>query len=278
MDAAVPVGSGRVTRLGGSIPLDGRVSWYPSGWRGFSPSNSYLLTEGDAGLLVDPGLAVNVDSLLQQLRAQLAAHARLSILLTRGAEFDCLTAAADVLAGFPVERVIANSRAELFIGFSPQFPFPDAGEESWVDPTIEWVQMSAGEIAIDTSGHQGHALELVPTPLRLLPTFWLYDPLSATLFTSDAFGHAVCRTESGAAVIAEGDEDTTTLADVRDYMRAKLDWLARASTGAIRDGIADIFASRRVEAVAPAHGRMLVGGSVVMRHLELVLAALGEEP
>jgi flavorubredoxin len=244
----------RLYALGGTVPLDGRVSWFPADASGVAPLNCYLLIEGDAALLIDTGVPVHRAALIDQLRELLPHAARLSILHTRIAEYDSVGNTAAVCRAFDVKRLYAHFPANLML----VQPSPD--EPRLPARLAEEIVAQVGD-AIPI-GDGGRELVLLGAPLRLLLTFWAYDTGTRTLFTSDSFGHL------------HADRAEATPEDVRAHLFAKFDWLAGADRRPLVEELTEVFASRDVETIAPMHGRPLIGTATVERNVELVANAL----
>ena len=118
-------------------------------------------------------------------------------------------------------------------------------------------------------------LTVLSPPLRVLPTAWLFDGASGTMFTSDLFGHTSLPTPEGPVILREGDErDRAGVDEVRRHLAVKFPWLSRANTGPFVRWLDEAFADFTEEAVAPTHGCVLLGKSVVERHLAMVRTAL----
>jgi pimeloyl-ACP methyl ester carboxylesterase len=79
-DAPVELVPGKLYRLGGTVPMDGRLSWVPASWQGpdsllHEALNSDLLIEGDRAMLVDSGVTVHREAIVAQI-----AGARLAVI------------------------------------------------------------------------------------------------------------------------------------------------------------------------------------------------------
>mgnify|MGYP001270730155 CR=1 FL=1 len=122
-------------------------------------------------------------------------------------------------------------------------------------------------------------LEAIDAPVRLLATWWFYEPSTRVLFTSDSFGH-VHHASADASICVTAAEDSTTHEDVRAHLLAKFDWVALADTALIQEQLRAIFERWPIEVLAPTYGRPIVGADAVRRHYNLmqdVLAELGSE-
>jgi flavorubredoxin len=271
----VLIEGGGLHRLGGSIELDGRVSWFPRDLRGFAPANSYLLTAGTEALLVDPGVTAIESQLIGQLRGLIDRNTVLSVLVTRPAEMDCIANVGAILSSFSVACVYAPLiPMHQRIGLLPRYvALPEEAESSWPAEGIEWNRIKAGEVVAVDRTHGARAIEIIDTPLRMLPAVWLYDEASRTLFTSDVFTHVSQGTRE-ALIVSERDKDSTTVGDVRANLLAKFDFLERSRTSTFCTGIEEIFQRRKIETIAPAFGCILSGRAVVDRHLDLLLTTL----
>jgi hypothetical protein len=138
---------------------------------------------------------------------------------------------------------------------------------------VEIVSGSGG-LEIRLGGAAERQVLALNAPLRLLPTNWVYDTATRTLFTSDTFTHVWRPTDEGPWVVTEED-DTTTLDELVDYLlRTRFWWLAGANSEPLRQGMAEVFEAYDIEIVAPSFGCVLQGRGVVTRQHELLQEAL----
>ena len=267
---AVALVPGELFALGGIVPIDGRVSWFPADASGYAPLSAYVLIDGDCALIVDSGVPVHEEALLGQLRGLLPQGGSLALLLTRVVEFDSFGNAASVLRTFPVSHVYSQFPADDYVHYRAR---DDELERS--NPTA-WSPLRGGmSVGVGGPDRARREVETIDAPLRLLATTWVYDPELEALFTSDSFGHVAMPTAASPRVVEAGD-DPTTLEEVKAHLLAKFDWLAIADTTPLRQQLASIFETREIGLVAPSHGRALVGRDVVARHYQLVQRALAE--
>jgi len=141
------------------------------------------------------------------------------------------------------------------------------------------VQFDAGEyrgapvIRLRQIDIPGRPLEVVSARLRLLPAFWLFDPGSRTLFTSDSFGHCTQPSPCDSRLLTAA-VDASTPEYVAEQLLTKFAGLRDGTNRAIREDLAATFSRLKPERLAPTHGRVLVGRNLVDRHLALVLEVL----
>lgn len=245
--------------------VDGRLTWHDPAARGFAPMNSYLLTGGDPALLIDTGVTAQRDELLSGLR-ELVDGARLEVLHTRLGEYTSVCNTPAVVQSFDVAAVWGqHPAAELWTDFLPH----GNGYAHAIGRTP--VKLLERQLEFDVGGRR---LEAFSSILRLLPTWWVWDEATRTLFTSDLFSHVRRPQPSGPWVVTEDDDDTT-LETVREHMvGTRYWWVPDADTGSIAEGLAEVFATHAVERVAPQWGCILEGPAVVERHLALVQEVL----
>lgn len=275
LESVLELAPGRLHRIGGAIPLDGRVSWYPAGLRGVTPSSCYLFTAGDAALVLDPGLSVHRALVLRRLRELLPAGVRLSVAVSRP-ELECLSNVGAVVDAFPVERVYGRLPMHQYIGFDARYPaLPEEADTTWDVGALEWPVLPVGGVLeVDPLAPGALELEVILAPLWLVSGTWVHDAGSGVLLTGDAFTWVVRRDAGEPVAVCEGDPDPTTVDDVHANLLARFEWLRHADIPRIRAGVAEALGSRAPEVIAPAAGCLLVGRSVVERHVELLDAAL----
>jgi hypothetical protein len=260
---------GRLHALSYPYALDGRVTWHPPGARGYAPMNSYLLVEDGEAMLVDTGVTVHRDALLDDLRALVAPGTRLSVLHTRLGEYNSLCNTPDVVDAFDVRVIYGpHVNAARWTDFQPH-------DHPGFDPGID-----AADVVVLQSEQVIHVaagarpLDVFSPVLRLLPTHWVFDRETGTLLTSDLFSH-VARDDAGGPWVVTIDDDTTMPRQVRQHMlETRFWWLPRADTSGIARVLADWFATHDVRRIAPGYGCVLEGREVVARHVAMVQAVL----
>jgi len=256
--------------------LNGRVSTHPTRARGFSSMNVYAIVEGDEAVVVDCGFSAHQEALLRQLGAVLRDDVRVGIVLTRPGEFNGVCNLRPI-----AERFAATTVYSLY----PRTPY-------WGDirPDLRPYGTAVGDAALETVAEMRvrpgdtidvgtRAIAVVPAPMQLLPTFWLYDAATATLFSGELFGWVTRATPDGPWEVEEGADDAIDADAVAAYLSgSRFWWLPAARTEELRRDLARLFNGRTIETVAPAWGALLRGRAVVERHFDLLDRVLAEAP
>ncbi len=266
---AVGLVPGRLFLLGDSVPLDGRVSWVPADVRGWQPVNTYLLKEGDAHLVIDPGVYAHRAAVGSQLEELVTPGATVSIFLTR-AEPDATGNIGEVASRFAVHR--------LYAGGGPN-PFDAFEAASLMDPASrgERVQMERMPPGYHVPVGGERDVEVMRPAIRLLATWWGYDRLTRTLFSSDSFGHTVQAGRGDPRVLKSGDDDPQDdVGTIKKHLLAKFGWLASARTNAIVENLREVFIGREIERIAPGHGLVIEGRDIGRAHQAALETALEE--
>jgi len=258
---AVPIVEDKVIAFGGCVENDGMISWVPADAPGFVPLNCYLLVEGRAGMLVDTGLPVLELQVIEQARR--FDLDSVTIALTRFGEFDSVGNAEMLERVLPIDACYAlfPPRDYLYMRGDAQPPPASYAFRVFPDDGI----MDIGST---------RPLTVLNTRLKLLPTAWIYDHATKTLFSSDAFSH-VLTDDPGTRTVTDED-DRTTPDGVLRHMLLKWDWLAGADTAPIRAYVDEVFSTYEVETIAPSYGCILMGSALVRRHVEMLDDALLE--
>lgn len=213
----------RVHRLGASIVLDENVSWCPPGTRTIQPVNCYLIKGDNGSVLVDTGIRLHEAEIIQQLDSLLEQGERLAVVLTR-TEMECCLNLPAIEARFNVESVWYTGGITVpRMSASPQRIMVNPGTSREVE-------------VID-----GLTLEFVSPLMRLLPTLWIFDPVSKVLLTSDGFTHRY----PGSSTAEAGLQ--------------KFQWFAQADTRDIAGDVEEVILRRQVAAIGPGYGEPIVG-------------------
>jgi flavorubredoxin len=267
--ATIALRDGELYAIANPYEVDGRLTWHDPEARGFAPMNCYLLTEGDTAMLVDTGMTAQRDALLDQL-GDLVDGAELEVFHTRLGEYTSVCNTPAIVDAFDVSAVWGqHPSAELWTDFLPH----SGRGYGHAIPDVR-VKLLERQMTFELGDRGTRPLEAFASILRLLPTWWLWDEATRTMFTSDLFSHVRRPSDSGPWVVTAADDDTT-LETVREHMvGTRYWWVPDADTGPIAEGLADVFASHPVERVAPQYGCILEGTAVVERHLELIQQVL----
>jgi hypothetical protein len=255
---------GALYALQHSYPLDGRVSFYPPGARGYSVANSYLLVEPDAAMLIDTGFGKDEAVIRAEIEELIAPGLPLSLFPLRLNEFMSINNVESFAGHFNVETCYAsNIDAALWFDFGARADGRDTLKSMKVTPVSR-----AETIAL---GRGGRTINVMNAPIRLIATRWLYDYATRTLFSSDLFTHVWCERENGPWILTEADNDAIAPRDVRSFMlNTRYWWLEGAPTDSIRRGIGAIFEKYDIETIAPGYGCILSGRNVVERHYRML--------
>jgi hypothetical protein len=254
---------GRLYALQHPYPLDGRVSSYPAGARGFAVANSYLVLQNDAAMLIDTGFGKDEPAIRAQIESLTAPGLPLSLFPLRLNEFMSINNVETFAAHFNVEQCYtSNVDAALWFDFGAK-----ADGRSILDAMPVTAVTRSDSIAL---GKQGRIIDVMQAPIRLIATRWLYDRATRTLFSSDMFTH-VWRSHADGPWIVTEDDDRTSARELRSFLlNTRYWWLEGAPTASIRRGIAEIFANCDVETIAPGYGCILHGRKVVARHIAML--------
>ncbi len=267
-DAAIALVPGRLYLLGRSAELDGRISWVPPTARGWQPINAYVLIEGEAAMLIDPGVYAHRTTIRTQLEALVPRGRPISIFLTRP-EPDVTGSIGEIASVYPIEKLYAGGGPNPFDAFESAMLIDPASRGN----RIQMERMPPG-YAMSIGPERG--VEVLRPAIRLLATFWGYDAATATLFTSDTLGHTVQQHPDDSRIIDETSPAQADTAQIRAHLLAKFGWLAQAKTGAILRNLADIRARRDIQRIAPGHGLVIEGRAMVERHLDALQTVLEE--
>jgi flavorubredoxin len=264
----------RLYRLGAMMPLDGRISWVPSEVRGYQPANCYLILEGKNATLIDTGPALYEREIVEQLKSVLPTGAHLTVFVTR-LEPEGLGNIGPIQAGIGIDRIITGGIPNMFDSWNeiPGFVEMWNNRRDWLGDRTFMDRVATGA-SIPMGGSD--RLLVLPAPLRILATFWVYDRETRTLFTTDVFGHTTVKSPSESPVRSSPAEDDTTYEAARAQILAKFPWVAYANNEPIDEKLTQLFADRQVDMIAPMHGVVLRGKALVDKHLEILHRVLRE--
>lgn len=234
--------------LGASLELHGHTSWAAAAASGLQRSSCYLLLGDHQAVLIDTGPAVVRPCVMNQLRALLPQHPKLSVFLTR-AEFETSGNLGAIAATFPLDAVYTGGAANPFDGFELAM----SAQGRHLDQ-IPAHRIAAGDFIPIGPGRN---LQVLTPSLRMLSAYWAYDTGSKALFPSDAFGYTV-------------DSADVTADEAWRNLAARYWWLPGAQTEQMVDSLRNVFESREIEIIAPVHGCIFTGRTAVTRHYRLM--------
>ncbi len=230
------------------MPIDGRVSWLPTGARGFEPYNAHVLLSEGAALLIDTGFAMHGPSLVPTLKKVVGTR-RLSVYGTR-IELDSVGNLSRILEAMP-DTIIGSS--------NPIVPTTLVHTSNWETPQAPFIKYVVGDHLAELGFPNVRVIDPI---IRTLGTTWLWEERREVLFSADFFcsdmlaesDQPVIRKEGKALIAPEG---------LRATILAKFDWLAMADTRHIENAWNLLFADIHPHAIAPIRGRVQYGQGIV---------------
>jgi hypothetical protein len=274
MSPAVCFAEGSLYALCNPYAVDGRVTWHDPQARGVAPMNTYVLREGGHALLIDTGVSIHTDALLDELAELLGEGTELAVLHTRIGEYTTICNTIPIDERFGIATVYSEQGdSPRWVDFRPGHGRDVGAPQPLAAARIE-LFVVPDTIAVDAAATR--VLDIFHATLRLLPTSWVYDRRSRTLFTSDVFTHLVAA-DAGGPWVVTAQTDPSTIEMVRSHLLStRYWWLAGARLDAIRESIAETFARYDVETIAPDFGCIIHGRELVARHVEMLDAVLAE--
>ena len=199
-----------------SYQSTGGVSWLPAGARGLEPYNAYVVLSDDRALLIDTGVALHEDSLLQTLREVIGSR-QLVVFITR-IELDNLGNLGRIVEVFPGVQVTTSNVVPLFklVHISDDIP-----------PPLPARRILIGNTLAEFGFPRIHIYEAL---IRTLGSTWLWDKNTQTLFTTGIFSRSHAEqpdqsnSSAGQSWLAESN------CHARRFILGKFDWLALADT------------------------------------------------
>jgi hypothetical protein len=262
-------------RLGGVVPIDGRLSWRAPGVTGYEPIGCYLLIEPTTALLVGTGVRLHRRLIIEQVRSLLDGR-ELQIYADRN-EAEQIGNLAAIVTEFGVRTIWFAGAGHLLRWFEHD----DFGGKVPEDTEIVFLMPadSPGRRIIRESERPstvefavGRPLELLHTKLTTLGFSWMYDERTKTLFSSDFFSEGLLTEPDGRPVL-RGD-DGSTPEQVREHIHARFYWMRHADTAPLLDNLDRVFGGRDIERICPYHGCVIEGRDLVQRHLDLARRTL----
>ncbi|TDC55170.1 hypothetical protein E1281_13975 [Actinomadura sp. KC345] len=261
---ATEIVPGALHRLGGVVPIDGRLSWRAPGASGHEPIGCYLLLEPGRALLVGTGVRLHERLVLDQIRGLLDGR-ELEVYADRN-EADEIGNLAAVVSEFGVRRMWFAGAGHLLRWFEHD-GFGGAVPETAI--VFMMPEGAAREINLEsdrpsTVGFGDGRLELLHTRLTTLGFAWLYDRTTRTLFSSDFFGEVPLADPNTPPV---SDGSGVTIEQVGEHIFTRFSWMRDADPRPLLDDLDTVFADREIDRLAPYHGCVIEGPDAVRRHL-----------
>ena len=256
---------GKLHVLRNSFPLDGRISAYPEAARGHAVSNCYLLVESDGALLLDTGATILEPAILDQLASLIDRDLPLSIFPLRINEFMSVGNAMAIARNFNVVQGYSRiPDIQVWLEFES---LSQAGHKGL--PKIPTTSTASNPVQVGATGER--VLAAFTAPIRLISTFWIYDPATKTLFTSDMFSHIWQDTADGPWVLTDAEDGVTSANFVRSFLlNTRYWWLDGAALDTIRRGVGEVFEKYDIETIAPGFGAVLTGTDMVERQFSIL--------
>jgi flavorubredoxin len=239
------------------VAADGRVSWRPAATGAGEPYNEYLIAGEGRLLLVDTGVALHERGIVECLARSLQGRS-LIVYITR-IELDCIGNLGAILDAFPQAQVVTANP------ISPVDLVHRAGRG-----TIPVTHMGFSQ-SLASFGFP--SITVLEPAVRTLGTSWLHDSKSGLLFSSDCFCAEALA--PGAPPVRASGEGMPTVDALRQALRAKFDWLARAEPGSLLCRLDEIRSRYSLAGIAPIHGRPVDGLQATASTLEAYKEAIG---
>ena len=263
--------------VGGSISVDGRLSWYGNEHQGrYVPFNTYLLKEAQDLLLLESGVPATFASTASQLREILGADAEVLRLAVTRNEPDCVANVPHLVRQFALKTVHSPGLMNTLQFFRAD----QTGSESTFQHRSTELQMlnfgvgcrpaiPGGEVPVSDE----RSLEVVAVPLKVLPTVWYYDSVTRTMFCSDSFSDETA-VAPDMRVISSVDERDILVGRARRHFSGKFDWLLRSELSSVIADLEGIFGRYDIEILAPTRGAVIQGRPAVEAKMNALLTAL----
>lgn len=256
-----------IVAIGGLLPGDTPLTWAPP--LPFPrPVQCYLVQSGDDALLIDTGLTVHRTAILESLSSLIGGRPPPRIVMTRW-EPDAMINLPPIIDRMKIPAVIWSGSLNPLDFFEH---IERASAEAHLQATSGGVfldRQAAGNV-IEVGPYR---FEIIRSPLSVLPTFWLHESHSHSLFTSDSFTF-VNAAGAGDPLVCDDVRRVLTVDAVRDSLRCKFDWLAGIDTTPLASFVRTLFESRRVDRICPGFGRIAEGRDSVDHTVRTMLAAL----
>lgn len=264
----------RLYRLGGVVPIDGRLSWRPTDMRGHEPINAYLLLEESTALLVGTGVRLHRQSIIDQVRSLLGGR-ELQLYVGRN-EADEIGNLAALTTEFGIKRIWCATAGHLLRWFEHDDlggKIPDTEITFLLPPDSPGRRIILEERPSVVGFSEQRPLQLLHTRLGTLGSTWLYDEKTRTLFSSDFFSEVAMANPSDVPVLAGPDAQSPSRAQVEEHVFTRFYWMQRADTAPLVANL-DAITDREIDRICPYHGCVIEGRELVDHHINLTREVL----
>lgn len=266
----------RVFAIGGSVSLEHTPIFVAEGTTGWMPFQCYVVQDGDARLIVDTGLPSLAATVRDGLDRLVGPDGSCAVFATRR-EVENLDNLSWILRRYSVEtfymiigHMIAPLGAVTFfdeLDDAHEVAMAEAHIAANEEVPIEWIRRP------DPVKLGSRTLVPVRSPIAILSTYWLYDPDSGTLFSSDLWGFLPADAPGGPERAARSPGQVT-VERLQAHIEAKFDLLCGTDTTWIRDALRKIAREHRIERVCPSYGCIIEGRDAVDDLIEKTIVAV----
>jgi hypothetical protein len=240
--------------LGGALPDRRALAPFPKSNDGWLPINSYLLRDGDSFLVVDTGIPAHWPAISANIK-RLTHDCRNAAAVVTRREPDSMINLPVLVGEFAIRTVYAGgalSPLDFFDGLDEANGIAQIRETSGVSPAMlqPGAIIPVGELEV----------EVLPAPLRVLFTNWLYEHKTKTLFSSDSWGFLSSREICGPFVVQPSDEDISE-ARILAYLETKFDWMQGIDCAPVIGELHDVLGGRDIARICPGFGGIIEGSA-----------------
>ena len=259
---------GMLYAIGGCLPADIPFSIFPRGFSGFLPIQCYAWCNGGDMLIIDTGIGCHIAQILEGLDYVRELHKpkRIRLLFSRR-ESDNIINFPVINERYPLEAVYCFGDIDPYDFF---IVFDNASAESIIQSTsgrkLEVINASKEFTIGDLH------INLVRTTLKLLTTFWVYEPVSKTMLTSDTF--AFLTQEQDGPVAITRSTDGMNVDAMMKYLEVKFDWLIETDTSELVRDMQRIADSYEIHRLCPCMGQIIEGTEAVKNAFATAIQAL----
>ncbi|MEA3027535.1 MAG: hypothetical protein QOF91_2820 [Alphaproteobacteria bacterium] len=253
--------------LGGTVPADRPLSFFPERKRGWLSVQCYVLRDIDSFLVLDTGLTIHRDAIAEGLHALVGDTSERVMVSTRR-EPDAIINLPWIVTDLRIQKVYAGGELTP-LDFFDKVDFASARAHIEASAGVTPASLMPGAI-ISVGRLQ---LEVLRTSLRVLFTNWFYEATTRTLFSSDSWG-LLTSPESGLPrAVTPADADISPDAIV-EFLAVKFDWLMGINTAPIIADLEALVADRPIDRICPTYGSIIEGADACAQVFENTLEAL----